>query len=102
MLGDDPSAWLADMQYSENETGVVTSITVGGKIMTGQQLRTLLSLRSPAFTVEYADGQFTFTCTGNGHGVGMSQYGADYMARQGATYEEILAHYYPGTTLSSA
>lgn len=102
VLGDDPSAWLADMQYSENETGVVTSITVGGKIMTGQQLRTLLSLRSPAFTVEYADGQFTFTCTGNGHGVGMSQYGADYMARQGSTYEEILAHYYPGTTLSGA
>ena len=102
VLGDDPSVWLTDTQYSENETGVVTSVTVGGKIMTGQQLRTLLSLRSPAFTVEYADGQFTFTCTGNGHGVGMSQYGADYMARQGATYGEILAHYYPGTTLSGA
>ncbi len=102
VLGDDPSVWLADTQYSENETGVVTSVTVGGKTMTGQKLRTLLSLRSPAFTVEYADGQFTFTCTGNGHLVGMSQYGADYMARQGSTYEEILAHYYPGTTLSGA
>ena len=42
---------------------------------------------------------FTFTVTGFGHGVGMSQYGADKMARLGADYREILAHYYPGTVL---
>ena len=101
-LPDDPAAWITGLTLSENGTGVVASVTVGGKAMTGQQFRTLLGLRSPAFTVSFADGRFTFTCTGNGHGVGMSQYGADYMARQGADYREILSHYYPGTTLAGA
>lgn len=101
-LSDDPAAWISGLTFSENGTGVVVCVTVGGKTMTGQQLRTLLGLRSPAFTVAFADGQFTFSCTGSGHGVGMSQYGADYMARQGADYREILAHYYPGTTLGRA
>lgn len=99
-LGDDPEAWFSgDLEVSKNKTGVVTAVTVGGKRLTGQQLRTLLGLASPAFTVDFADGEFVFTVTGNGHFVGMSQYGADYMARQGADYKEILAHYYPDTTL---
>lgn len=102
-LGDDPAAWFSgDLQMSETGTGTVTAITVGGKAMTGQQLRTLLGLPSPAFTVAFQDGQFTFSVTGSGHFVGMSQYGADYMARQGADYKEILAHYYSGATLSFA
>ena len=46
--------------------------------------------------MEY-DGQFTFTTYGYGHGVGMSQQGADYYAMQGWDYEEILTHYYTGT-----
>lgn len=99
-LGDDPAAWfLGDLQVSENGTGTVTAVTVGGKTMTGQQLRTALGLASPAFTVALQDSNFTFSVTGSGHFVGMSQYGADYMARQGADYKEILAHYYPGTTI---
>lgn len=99
-LGDDPATWIGkEIAYSENDTGVVTGISVGGKVMTGLQFRTLLGLRAPAFTVTYADGSFTIHTTGHGHFVGMSQYGADYMARQGASYQEILAHYYPGTTL---
>lgn len=99
-LGDDPATWFSgDLQVSENKTGTVTAVTVGGKTMTGQQLRTLLGLRSPAFTVSFSDGTFTFSVTGSGHFVGMSQYGADYMARQGADYKEILAHYYPGASL---
>ena len=46
-----------------------------------------------------SDEGFCFTVTGSGHGVGMSQYGAEVMARNGADYREILAHYYPGTAL---
>ena len=53
-------------------------------------------INSAAFEVEY-DGQFTFTTYGYGHGVGMSQQGADYYAMQGWDYEEILTHYYTGT-----
>ena len=60
---------------------------------------TILSLRSPSFTVEYKNNAFTFHVTGYGHGVGMSQYGANVMAKDGADYREILAHYYPSTVL---
>ena len=65
----------------------------------GNQLREALGLRSACFTVGYAEGTFTFTVHGYGHGVGMSQYGADYMARQGADYEEILKAYYTGVEI---
>ena len=60
-----------------------------------------LSLRSTAFDLSLTEGVFTFTVTGFGHGVGMSQYGANVMAAGGADYRAILAHYYPGTELSS-
>ncbi len=49
--------------------------------------------------MSYADGTFTFDVTGFGHGVGMSQYGADAMAVAGSTYTEILQHYYTGVTV---
>ena len=64
-----------------------------------EELRGLFSLRSTAFTLECIDGAFRFTVTGNGHGVGMSQYGANVMAKKGSTYAEILEHYYPGAEL---
>ena len=79
--------------------GRVASIELGGVSLDGKEVRRLFSLRSTAFTLSREDGGFTFTVTGFGHGVGMSQYGADKMARQGADYTEILAHYYPGTVL---
>lgn len=102
VLGDNPAEWITDLQVSDTESGVVTAVCVGGKTVTGQTLRALLGLRSPAFTVLFSDGSFHFTVSGSGHFVGMSQYGADYMARQGADYKEILAHYYPGTALETA
>lgn len=67
---------------------------MGGVSCTGKQLRTALGLRSACFTVEYKNGGFLFQVKGYGHGVGMSQYGADYMARQGSDWEDILRHYY--------
>ena len=73
---------------------------VGEQNLTGLELRFLLGLRSSHFTVAQQNGVFTFTVQGYGHGVGLSQNGADYMARQGATFDEILLHYYPGTTLA--
>lgn len=101
-LGDDPAGWFGSIQTADSGSGAAASITVGGKTLTGQQCRALLGLPSPAFAVEYKDGAFQFTVQGKGHFVGMSQYGADYMARQGADYKEILAHYYPGTVLENA
>ncbi|MFQ9439967.1 MAG: hypothetical protein ACLR13_01880 [Acutalibacteraceae bacterium] len=49
--------------------------------------------------MKYENGTFTFYVKGYGHGVGMSQVGAEYMANQGSSYDEILAWYYPNTTL---
>ena len=98
-LPEDPAAWLKDPVRSD--AGSVLTITAGDKTIKGTDLRTQLSLASANFTVSYASDTFTIETKGYGHGVGMSQYGADFFARQGQTYEEILAHYYPGTTLSA-
>lgn len=82
-----------------NDSGRVKSVVIGGVKFSGTELRELFSLRSTAFKLKHADGAFTFTVTGYGHGVGMSQYGAQTMAKNGADYKEILSHYYPGTVL---
>ncbi len=92
--------WLGAAAH--DASGRVESVDIGGALVTGQELRTLFSLRSTAFTLDYTDPGFLFTVTGYGHGVGMSQYGANVMAQDGAGYEEILAHYYPGTELVRA
>ena len=63
-------------------------------------LRQALGLRSTCFTVRYESGTFCFTTKGYGHGVGLSQWGAKAMAEQGQNFADILAHYYPGTSLS--
>lgn len=86
---------------SRSEGGRVESMQVGGATVTGRQIRELLGLRSANFTVKMitdSDGgqQVLFTTSGNGHGVGMSQYGADGMGQAGFTYKEILQHYYSG------
>lgn len=82
-----------------SKAGTVLSVQVGGKTFTGQELREAFSLRSPVFTVETSKDSITFNVKGYGHGVGMSQYGADYLARQGKNYTEILQHYYKGVEI---
>lgn len=95
-LGSEPENWFCNEETSDSQT--VLSVTVGDMTLTGQEIRTALSLRSAAFEVVYENG-FTVTTKGYGHAVGMSQYGANAMALSGSTYKEILAHYYPGTKL---
>ena len=82
-------------------SGRVSSVKIAGIQLGGVEMRSLFSLRSTHFALEYMEGAFLFTVTGFGHGVGMSQYGAEAMADDGADYTRILAHYYPGTTLVS-
>ena len=100
VLGDDPGTWFGTPVL--DDSGRVANIPVGSETLTGAQVRALFSLRSAAFSVAYSGGTFTFTVTGSGHGVGMSQYGANVMALRGSGYADILAHYYPGTTLIRA
>ena len=97
-LPEDPSEWFSEPECTPS--GTVLRMTAGDQAWSGQQLRQMFALRSACFSVEYADGVFRFETKGFGHDVGMSQYGADAMARQGSSYAEILAHYYPGTDLS--
>ncbi|MGM9536783.1 MAG: stage II sporulation protein D [Candidatus Onthomonas sp.] len=85
-----------------DDSGAPASFTVGGVTVTAQALRSLCGLRSATFEVECAEDKVTFYVTGYGHGVGMSQYGANALANQGMTYDQILAHYYPGTSLETA
>lgn len=90
----EPSGWFGTAKRTEAD--YVNSIPVCGKSITGAQLRAALELRSTCFDTEFSEGQFVFTVRGSGHGVGMSQTGADAMAKQGSGYKEILCHYYPG------
>lgn len=96
---DSPQDWIEILERSDS--GYVTAADVGGVQAHGQQVRTALSLKSGCFKIEYDSGTFSITTKGYGHGVGMSQYGAEYMAQQGKSAEQILAHYYPGTELTA-
>ncbi|MBM7853727.1 stage II sporulation protein D [Desulfohalotomaculum tongense] len=80
-------------------TGRPKTLQVGGREMKATALRDLLNLRSTLFTYKIEGNKITFTTRGYGHGVGMCQYGAKGMAEHQKTYQQILAHYYPGTEL---
>lgn len=79
----------------------VSSISVGEVSFTGVDFRNKLGLRSADFDIEKNDEGVVITTRGYGHGVGMSQYGANGMAKSGSSYRDILFHYYPGVTLKS-
>ena len=98
-LEGDPESWFGTASYTAG--GGVDRLTVCGIEYTGKELRSLLGLRSTAFTVSVSGGVITFETRGFGHRVGMSQYGADAMAENGADFETILTHYYQGVTLES-
>lgn len=97
-VSGDPDTWLG--KISRTESGRVATVTFCGKAISGAALRRLFSLSSTSFSISYFENTFTIQTSGSGHGVGMSQYGADAMARAGKDYREILAHYYPGTEIS--
>lgn len=107
---DEIKAAFPDSGFDKNSVISVDSLTVGGyakrvtvgeKLYSGQEVRTALALRSAAFSVSYSDKDdtYTFSVKGSGHGVGMSQYGANCLAKEGKTYREILEYYYPNCNL---
>ena len=77
----------------------VDTMTVGGIAFSGAEIRTAFGLNSTNFTVTYQSGCVVFSVKGYGHGVGMSQAGANAMAQNGADYREILTHYYTGVEI---
>lgn len=84
---------------SRLDSGRVEQADVFGHRVSGKDVRELFALASANFTVEEKDGQLIFTNIGFGHGVGLSQVGADAMAKRGAGYREILTHYYTGVEI---
>ena len=96
-LEGDPSGWLGER--TPNSAGGVASLVIGGVSVSGGALRALFNLRSTTFTLTLDAQQAHFAVTGYGHGVGMSQYGANAMANQGKSWQEIVTWYYTGVEI---
>lgn len=79
---------------SENQAGYVNRVLIGGKELSAGYLRAVMGLKSESFILSIQNNKLVFETMGYGHGVGMSQYGAEYMAQQGYNYKEILTYYY--------
>lgn len=97
-LAGDQKTWLKNAV--RDSAGSVETVEVGGVAVKGSTVRAALGLRSACFEWELQDGRFVFYVTGHGHGVGLSQYGANAMAEVGADYKTILTHYYTGVTVA--
>ena len=96
-LPGEPAMWFDSVTYTDG--GGVENIEISGECYTGTQLRQILGLRSTAFQILTNGQRISITTNGYGHRVGMSQYGANTMAQNGKTWQQILQHYYPGTQL---
>lgn len=84
-----------------SEGGRITKMKVGNDILTGRNIRELFGLKSADFKITISGDKMIFKTKGYGHGVGMSQYGANGMAKQGYIFEDILKHYYQGVEIEA-
>lgn len=96
-LSGRPETWIEDISYTDG--GGIEMMRICGTDYKGTVLRKLLGLRSTAFVITALGETVTITTRGHGHRVGMSQYGADAMAINGCTYDQILTYYYQGAVL---
>ncbi len=85
------------LEYTD--AGRVKKIKIGNLNLSGIEMRTILGLKSAEFKVEIDEDNIKFEVTGYGHGVGMSQTGADAMAKTGSNYEDIIKHFYTGVEI---
>lgn len=91
-----PNAEVVHIQMTHTESERVHELKIGDYIFSGREVRDKLGLKSSDFTIEQKNGHFVFNTKGFGHGIGMSQYGANGMAKEGKGYKDILAYYYKG------
>lgn len=85
----------------KTNAGYVKSVSIGGKLYSGDRIRQIMGLKSTCFDIVNEGENISFNTKGYGHGVGMSQYGACYMANKGDDYKTILEHYYMGTNIKN-
>lgn len=88
------------IEATRTESNRVGELNLEGNKFTGREVREKLKLRSNDFSIKQKDNYLIFTTKGNGHGVGMSQYGANGMAKEGKTYEDIVKYYYKDVEIS--
>ena len=94
LLGLKYNSKLTITKTSVTSTGRVKEIKINGKTFTGKKIQQLLNLRSNYFSIAKVGDNVQIETKGYGHGVGMSQYGANGMAKEGYKYEDIIKHYY--------
>ena len=92
---------ISDIKIDRSMTGRIKTITINNNNFKGTVFRSLLSLRSTDFDIKYDRDNVTITTRGYGHGVGMSQYGANAMAKKGYKYDEILKYYYTDVEITN-
>lgn len=93
----EPANWIKILK--KTDYGFVKETQLLSKKVTGPEIRWMFLLRSSNFDVEFKNNKFIFNVRGYGHGVGMSQYGANHMAKEGSDYKQIISWYYPNTKI---
>lgn len=96
-LPENSGEWIT--QIKRTKAGAVIGAEIGGEQTDGETLRRALGLRSPNFSYRIKDDMFLFTVKGYGNLAGLSLFGANEMAKEGKTYEQITAYYYSGTNI---
>ena len=86
---------------ARDDSGYVTQVQIGTVTLSGEQFRQYLDLNSACFYIKEVEGQVRILTKGLGHGLGLSQYGANEMAKKGKDYKEILNYYYKGVELKT-
>ncbi len=89
------------IKITRTDAGGAKEVEINGIVMKGVDFRTMIGLNSTNFTYSVDGSNIVFSCKGYGHGVGMSQWGANGMAKSGSSYEEILKHYYTGVEIGN-
>lgn len=95
------SAQIAQV-LDRTASGRVDKVRIGNTVLSGPAVREKLELRSNNFSIRSTESGIEFITTGYGHGVGLCQYGANGMAKEGKTYKDILTYYYSGVTIEKA
>lgn len=85
----------------KNSSGRVSKIQISNIILDGTEARSLFGLRSTFFEIKFTNAEFCFETKGYGHGIGLSQDGANNMASKGKTYQEIIKHFYTGVEIEN-
>ena len=93
-LGLDTKDSINIESIEKTNTGRVKTIVINGKKFESSKIRSAFDLKSTSFTINVNNDKVVFNVNGYGHGVGMSQYGANGMAKAGYKYNDILTHYY--------